>query len=681
MTRIDKAIAYGKALLDPPTDYGYWGGEFPFRPGPPMWANVKTGAPPNPKNGVPNTSCTGLINLMNAAGGSDYRGGTLAYGQDIKNKRAYKPGMHLRRGEVLVAAFGAGDEGHIVMCLEDGNDPLTIGSDHTDGGANPGVNVRYRAQRAHDLFGFEWVGEVPGLELPPSGGARVKPRPHPRPEPRRQQARRPEEPRPERPEPRVTLFTAKQLSEIAENPDLATLERYRNALVPEMQKAGITTHARIAAFLANVVQETDRLQTLEEYGGYDYWLYLDRNSGRPGEWRYHGRGFLMNTWKDAYARLSEVLGEDLVSEPDLLARPDLAAKAATWFWAQNGLNAYADRGEFKQVCAIINTGSPQGAPNHLTERMYFYDRAKRAISRTAGDAGTTDDGHDQDGPPRVNLAAVGQADETAAFALAEEICKVGVGVTVTNGADNVYALAKTMRDEPLGHRQLWIMGQPALEACGEYGDLANWPASPSTDYYDLAGKGLTGTCSRAAQLADEKVAKGVGRRFLEEMGMSKSARPKPPLLARTSPGGEDKERERRTRRKEENRRHHVEPAEPAKVTHRDLFEGATAAAQGEHDDAALGVLVDGLRNNKALMTWFAGAAVTWLAGHGLLGEGDTDQMTTNFVTGLLFVLGLLSRQLTYGPVTVRMDYRKKDAAESDAKPRSDVRRSPKKVLA
>jgi hypothetical protein len=41
-------------------------------------------------------------------------------------------------------------------------------------------------------------------------------------------------------------------------------EKYRNALVPEMQKAGITTHARIAAFLANVVQETDRLQTPEK---------------------------------------------------------------------------------------------------------------------------------------------------------------------------------------------------------------------------------------------------------------------------------------------------------------------------------------------------------------------------------------------------------------------------------
>ena len=161
--RVNKAIAYGKALLNPPTSYGFWDGKFPFTPGPAMWAYVKTNRPPNPKNQVHNTSCTGLINLMNAAAGVDYRGGTLAYGDDLKNRRKYWPGMPLKKGHVLVAAMGFGDEGHIVMCLGSGTNPFTIGSDHTDGGNKPGVNNRYRAQYAHHLFGFEWVGEVPGL--------------------------------------------------------------------------------------------------------------------------------------------------------------------------------------------------------------------------------------------------------------------------------------------------------------------------------------------------------------------------------------------------------------------------------------------------------------------------------------------------------------------------------------
>ena len=181
----------------------------------------------------------------------------------------------------------------------------------------------------------------------------------------------------ERREPeRGVLFTAEQLSEMSENPDLETLERYRNALVPEMHKADITTHARVAAFLANVMQETDRLRTLEEYGDKGHF-----RSFLGDQWRYHGRGFLMHTRRESYERLSDVLGVDLVSDPDLLARPDVAGKAATWFWGEHGLNAYADRGEFEEVCAIVSTGSESGEASGLADRLKFYDRAKRILSK------------------------------------------------------------------------------------------------------------------------------------------------------------------------------------------------------------------------------------------------------------------------------------------------------------
>src|SRR5215210_4057549 len=559
MTRIDKAIKYGEALLDPPTDYGQWGGEYPFRAGAPMWAYVKTGQPPNPKNEVPNTSCTGLVNLMAAAGGSDFRGGTLLYGQKIKNKRDYRPGMRLRRGEVLVSAFGWGDEGHIVMVLEDGTDPLTIGSDHTAGRTKPGVNRSYRAQKAHQLFGFEWVGEVPGLELGAPAEEEIQ---EPRPDSERPDSERPDADRPEQEAP---LFTAKQLIEMADNPNLgqATAEKYRDALIPEMRKAGVTTPLRMAAFFGNVMVETAQLNTLEEYGDRDYWMYLDRNSGRAGEWRYHGRGFLMNTWRSAYANLSRVLDVDLVANPDMLERPDLAAKAAMWFWKQNNLNTYADRGDFKAVCSIINTGRSDRTPNHWEQRLHFFDVAKRVLKSGPGATGDGFDrnGFNRDGLPYINIAAVGQADETAAFALATEIRRAGIGVTVTNGADNVYALAKKIRPEHLGYRQLWILGEPARDACGEYAELANWPASPKTDYYDLAGKDFTGTCRRAAELADKKAKEGVGRRFLEEMETAGAARTKSPLPKPVPPqdearepeedGSREEDEERRRRRREE----------------------------------------------------------------------------------------------------------------------------------
>ena len=691
-----KAWEYVSKIVGTP--YAWWtGGVVPSRA--PAWG---TNGPPPPAAEVRSTSCfcAGVSNLARRAvgleiphlGNENYDGGVVAYfGStaaaapefprrgyfEVRGKQRPFNLQEARRPWTLVGRKyrNVKDQGHVAIVLPGGK----LLQSYDAGGGRPGVNTNVTLERSHFSWGPQGGYEVmvrPEDWLLPSGDAREKseperpkppqPRPSKLPAPKRPE---PERPEPQRPEPAVPLLTAKQLSEISGNTDLVTLERYRDALVPEMQEAEITTHARIAAFLGNVVQETDRLRTLEEYGDRNYWMYLDRISGRPGEWRYHGRGFLMNTWQDAYANLSRVLGVDLVSEPDLLTRPDLAAKAATWFWSRHNLNSYADRSEFKKVCAIINTGSEWGEPNHLADRVYFYDRARSIIPRDTGARGKRDESLNRDGLPYINLAAVGQADETAAFALAAEIRKAGVGVTVTNGAKNVNALAEIIYDEELGYRQIWILGQPALDACGDYGDLANWPISPETDYYNLAGRGFTGTCRRAAELAEEKAEKGVGRRFLREMGMGKDAPVRPPLPARAP--SQDGAEERKSI---------PDPDLPPQ----DLFvyEGAHSRngddaplqeewspsdervdAPGADNGAALGTVIDGLRNNKALLTWLAGVVVTWLVGQGYVGSGDVDSMTTNLVAGFLLVLGLLARQMSYGPVTVEKKYRKKKEGE------------------
>jgi predicted chitinase len=694
--------------------YSWWtGGGVPD--GPPAWA--RNGPPPQPAN-VKGTSCfcAGVANLARRAvgleiptlGNPNYDGGVVAYFGctgaappsyprrgyfEVHGRQRRFDLEEARRPWTLIGRKyrNVRDQGHVAIVLPGGK----VLQSYDAGGGRPGINKDATLERSHDGGYYEVMVRAEDWLLPfdadREGTRPERPRPErpERPEPERPE---PERPEPERPEPAVVLFTARQLSEIAENPNLATLERYRNALVPEMQRAGITTHARVAAFLANVVQETDRLKTLEEYGDRDYWMYLDRNSGRAGEWRYHGRGFLMNTWKDAYARLSGVLGVDLVSDPDLLTRPDLAAKAATWFWSQHNLNAYADRGEFKKVCAIINTGSEWGQPNGLADRLRFYDRAKRILPGNLSGRGTSSDGYNHDGLPYINLAAVEPADETAAFALATEIRRVGIGVTVTNGARNVGALAKIMYDEPLGYRQLWVLGGPALDACGDYGDLANWPVSPKTDYYNLAGRDFSGTCRRAAELADEKVKEGIGRRFLEEMGMAghTPAQPAPPT---PPPPPEDREPEAPPptdyapeEPPDYTPAHTREPEEPPSPDGdtgdsayprerdrepRDREPRDREAGDGEPVQAATGVpeqdkdasgnsLVDRVRNNKALITWVAGVAVTWLVGQGYIADGDAEAMTTNLVVGILFVLGLLARQLSYGPVTVEKEYSKKE---------------------
>ena len=566
----DEAWEYLRQIVG--ARYELWTGG-PVPAGAPAWG--RNGRPPEPAE-VRRTSCfcAGVTNLARRAvdlpiptlGNENFDGGVVAYfgaadpAPPIFSRQGYfdKHGRQRRfdldeaqRPWTLVGRKfrGVGDQGHVAIVLPDGR----LLQSYNGPGGKPGVNTDVTLRQSH----FSW-GPRGGYEfmvfaedwLLPFDAAHEEP-PQERPERERPERERPEHERPEREE--VVLFTAKQFLEMAENPQLglATAEKYRKALTPEMREADITTPVRMAAFFGNVMVETDRGNTLEEYGNEHYFRY-----GPPSgdglylgdQWRYHGRGFLMNTWRDAYADLSKVLGEDLVANPDLLERPDLAAKAATWFWTRHDLNSYADRGEFRAVAAIINTGRASGTPNHWLERLHFYDVAKRVLSSgpRVPDSSLERNGFNRDGLPYINIVSDAQADDVLAFALAMEIRRAGIGVTVTNGRENVYALARKIRGEHLGYRQLWIVGQRALDACGEYRELANWPVSPKTDYYNLAGKDFTGTCRRAAELADDKAKKGVGQRFLEEMAESTSK--KSPL---PTPAPDEAEEQEEVRKGEE----------------------------------------------------------------------------------------------------------------------------------
>ena len=48
--------------------------------------------------------------------------------------------------------------------------------------------------------------------------------------------------------------------------------------------------------------------------------------------RYHGRGFIQLTGRDNYRMAGEALGIDLLNNPDLAAKPEIASKIALWYW-------------------------------------------------------------------------------------------------------------------------------------------------------------------------------------------------------------------------------------------------------------------------------------------------------------------------------------------------------------
>jgi predicted chitinase len=280
--------------------------------------------------------------------------------------------------------------------------------------------------------------------------------------------------RPDRSAEATELFTVDQLAEISQNPDPIAydLAGDRAALVPEMKRGGIVTKNQIAAFLANISQETDHLKTLEEYGNESYFRGFLGN-----QWLYHGRGYIMNTWLDAYRRLSQVLGVDLARNPDLLARrKDLAARAAVWFWTTNNIGPVADQGNFEGVCSLINRGElvPRGPINGWEERLAAYRRAKSVIG-----TGTE---------PVIEVSEAATETTKPAPITEPEILTAVEGTNFYKGLDYIRPI--------IGHREYWVWTGGTVPS-GEGMYAANEPLPPVAQIGRINCAGVTNLFFRA----------------------------------------------------------------------------------------------------------------------------------------------------------------------------------------
>lgn len=96
----------------------------------------------------------------------------------------------------------------------------------------------------------------------------------------------------------------------------------------------------MAAFLAQIAHESDRLRALSEYAQHPPGTYCRREGSEtcaPGR-EYHGRGPIQLSWNYQYLAAGRALGVDLWGDPDLVTRdPKVAWQTAVWYWmTQNG---------------------------------------------------------------------------------------------------------------------------------------------------------------------------------------------------------------------------------------------------------------------------------------------------------------------------------------------------------
>ena len=159
-----------------------------------------------------------------------------------------------------------------------------------------------------------------------------------------------------------------------------------------MVACGITTPARIAAFIAQIGHESGRLRYVREIWGptraqRGYEGRADLGNTQPGDgFRYRGRGLIQITGRANYRALGQALGADFEAQPELLEQPDYAALSAAHYWLSRDLNELADAGDFEGISDLINIGRrtrKAGDANGFADRLAIYQRARHILEETA----------------------------------------------------------------------------------------------------------------------------------------------------------------------------------------------------------------------------------------------------------------------------------------------------------
>lgn len=143
----------------------------------------------------------------------------------------------------------------------------------------------------------------------------------------------------------------------------------------------------LAQFLAQTAHESHNFKSMIEYGDSKYFnkyepkfakdkktkkTILDPKTKKPknfnstaailgndmpgdGE-KYKGRGYIQLTGKYNYDKAGKALGLDLVKNPQLVEKPEVAAKVAVWFWQNRVQPKVDDFSNTKAVTKPINKG-------------------------------------------------------------------------------------------------------------------------------------------------------------------------------------------------------------------------------------------------------------------------------------------------------------------------------------
>jgi putative chitinase len=158
-------------------------------------------------------------------------------------------------------------------------------------------------------------------------------------------------------------------------------QKWCDAISAAMVEYEINTPERVCAFIAQIGHESGRLSYVRELWGPTpaqsrYEGRIDLGNTKKGDgFKFRGRGLIQITGRSNYATCGKALGRDLLMSPELLERPENAARSAGLFWQTKGCNELADAGNFEKITRIIN-----GGLNGYDERKELWEQAKEVVA-------------------------------------------------------------------------------------------------------------------------------------------------------------------------------------------------------------------------------------------------------------------------------------------------------------
>lgn len=197
------------------------------------------------------------------------------------------------------------------------------------------------------------------------------------------------------------ILTQSQLAQMV--PGNPHIDHWYSALAQCLPDYDINTPPRVAAFVAQCAHESGGFRAIRENLNYKaeslmrVWpryfpdmataqryahhqemianrAYAGRMGNGPEEtgdgWRFCGRGLIQLTGRSNYQAFADSLEMDINDVTEYLGTFEGAVQSACWFWENNNLNQWADKGDMVMLTKRINGGTLG-----LEDRIKHYNHA------------------------------------------------------------------------------------------------------------------------------------------------------------------------------------------------------------------------------------------------------------------------------------------------------------------